>query len=169
MKIRHGLSDCYYCTENGTPKKLPGAVRLELSGSVDTSIVGTFNIPARLKSAKNIGYTGKLELSLLPEEFCVDIFGWTLSNGVLTEVFTDSPPVPFQLLWQVKGTGERFVLFCCFALKPDISDQTDGKSAQTATAAIKLYAYYDENGRIKSNTTAGTSKSVYDGWFETRH
>lgn len=169
MKIRHGISDCYYCTASGTPKKLPGAVRLELSGSTETSIVGTFNIPARLKSAQNIGYTGSLELAALPESFCADIFGWTVADGVLTEIYTNKPPVPFQLLWQVKGTGERFVLFKCFALKPDISDQTDGKSAQTATAAIKLYAYYDDSGRIKANTTADTSESVYNNWFSARH
>ena len=168
-RIRHGLSKCFYCIKNGTPKAMPGAIKIDLTGTVSTYISGTLNLPERLRNVQNIGYAGKLTVACLPSEFCRDIFGWEYTDGVLTEIYTEGEPIPFQLMYQTEGTNERYVYYECYAIKPDISEETDTDTASVSDNTIQIYAYYDEQGRIKANTTLSTSKAVYDSWFGRRH
>lgn len=167
-KIRHGLSKCFFCTD-GASVAMPGAVRLELNAATKTDISGTFNLPEKLRGYENLGYTGKLILVRVPESFSTSVYGWETENGILIEKYRNGEPTPFQLLWQVKGTGERFVLYECYADKPNIIAETDEESAVIATAEIPIYAYSDQNKNIMGHTIESTSAAVYNAWFNSAH
>lgn len=167
--MRYGLSKCYYCTKGDTPKPLSGAVELILNANVKTNASETLNLPSGIKDAENIGYTGKLQLAGLPVDFCVDIFGYKLTeDGVLDEMYTFAELVEFQLLWQTEGETARNVLYKCVATKPNITDKTNSKNVTVSTASVNIYAYKDDSDRIRGVTTAATPAEVYKSWFERR-
>lgn len=166
VKIRHGLSMAYYRLGDGTSVPVPGAVRLDLDGvtrEFSPESLNTFSEPCRYE---NIGYKGNFTCAGFPARFFVDIFGYELGDGVLTEIHTDGSPVPFSFLWENKGTGERFRLFKCFAGKPSINMQTDERSASVSTVTVPLYAFPDDNGHILANTLPGITSELYKNWFK---
>lgn len=167
--MRYGLSKCYYCTKDGTPKPLAGAVELILNPNVRTNASETLNLPSEIKDAENIGYTGKLQLACLPVDFCVDIFGYKLTeDGILDEMYSFAELTEFQLLWQTEGETARNVMYRCVATKPNITDKTNAKNVTVSTASVNIYAYRDGNSRIRGITTSATSAEVYNSWFERR-
>lgn len=168
-RIRHGLSKCCFSTDGTVPTVMSGAVRLDLNAATKIDISGTLNLPEKFRGYENLGYTGKLTLACVPESFCVSVLGWKLENGILIENYTDGEPIPFQLLWQVKGTGERFVLYECYADKPNIIAETDEESESIADVEIPIYAYSDKNKKIKGNTIASTPLDIYNSWFNAAH
>lgn len=168
--MRYGLSKCYYCTKGGTPKPLSGAVELILNANVRTSASESLNLPSEIKDAENIGYTGKLQLASLPVDFCVDIFGYQLTeDGILDEMYSFAELTEFQLLWQTEGETARNVLYKCVATKPNITDKTNGNNVNISTASVNIYAYRDEDSRIRGITTWNTKPEAYNSWFERRH
>ena len=168
-RIRHGLSKCFYSQGGAAPAAMPGAVRLDLNSTTKIDISGTLNLPEKFRGYENLGYTGKLTLVGVPESFCTNVLGWKLENGILIEEYTDGEPIPFQLLWQVKGTGEKFVLYECYADKPNIIAETDGESPSFSDVEIPIYAYGNEYGKIKGNTIESTPKAIYNSWFDNAH
>lgn len=168
-RIRHGLSKCFFSANGAVPTAMPGAVRLDLSSTTKIDISGTLNLPEKFRGYENLGYTGKLTLVGVPESFYVSVLGWKLENGILIEPYIDGEPIPFQLLWQVKGTGERFVLYECYADKPNILAETDEESPSISDIEIPIYAYSDTDKRIKGNTAESTPTAVYNSWFNKAH
>lgn len=189
-KIKFGLSKCMYAiatlTPNattgvttvsyGTPVALPGAVSLSLSAEgeqenfyADDSIYYILN--------SNAGYTGSLELALIPESFLTDVLQETAdANGVMVEN-RDVETKYFALLFQFDGDQRktRHVMYYCSATRPGLDGKTleGSKEVQTETLNITAAPLPEcvinnttfDGGLVKSKTGANTTTAVYDGWY----
>ena len=73
-KVKYGLSNAYYAVLNeaqgtfGTPVALPGAVNLSLDQDGETNKFRADNIDF-YTSISNNGYSGDLEIALIPDSF----------------------------------------------------------------------------------------------------
>ena len=86
----------------------------------------------------NNGYSGDLEIALIPESFRKDILKETEdANGVLY----------------------------CTAARPTIEGKTNEDSKEVQTEKLEITATPLPNGLVKVKTGANTSDAVYNGWY----
>lgn len=147
-KVKYGLSNCYYAVYDetagtyGTPVAMPGAVNLSLDQEGDTNKFRADNIDYYV-SVSNNGYTGDLELALVPDSFRTDVMGETVdaTSGLQYEV-ADANPKAFALLFQFEGDehATRHVLYYCKATRPTIASQTTEETIEPVTETINLTA-----------------------------
>ena len=93
-KVKFGLDNVVYAPitidaqgnySYGTIKSIPGAVNLSLSAEGDSNDFYADNVKYFSNTA-NQGYSGDLEIAIIPEDFRTDILGETKdTNGVLIE------------------------------------------------------------------------------------
>lgn len=144
-KVMFGLEKVHvaFKTTEGydTPTVIPGAVNLSLSAEGDTNIFYADNI-AYFSMTSNNGYTGDLEMALIPDEVLAEMLGWEIDdNGMLIEV-ADGEQKEFALLFEVKGNekNKRYVYYNCKASRPTQEYGTKGgtvePNTQTLTVAI---------------------------------
>ena len=176
-KVKFGLNKVHYAKitsydEEGvptfaTPVRIPGAVSLSIDAEGEASNFyaddGVYYV-----INNNSGYTGDLEIALVPLEFATDILGEKLDEkGVLTETNT-AEVSQFALLFEFSGDKNkiRHCLFCCSASRPATEGQTteDSKEVKTETISIKASAL--PNGLVKAKTCESTDASTYDGWYK---
>ena len=176
-KVKFGLNKVHYAKitsydEEGvptfaTPVRIPGAVSLSIDAEGEASNFyaddGVYYV-----INNNSGYTGDLEIALVPLEFATDILGEKLDEkGVLTETNT-AEVSQFALLFEFTGDKRkiRHVLYCCSASRPATEGQTteDSKEVKTETISIKASAL--PNGLVKAKTCESTDASTYDGWYK---
>ena len=183
-KVRFGLKNVYYAilTESdnaapsyGTPKKLLGAVSLDLTQDGSTNSFYADNIEFFRTEADN-GYTGSLELARISDEALKDIwgFGYDSTNKLIYED-SGKDPKPFALLFQVEGdaNADLYVLYKCYASRPNIGSTTineNGKEPQTQTIDLAARPLPDPtsgvlNGKVYLRTDESTSTSIKQGWF----
>ena len=151
-----------------TPKAIPGAVSLSLEAEGDSSPFYADGI-VYFRSYANNGYSGDLEIALIPEWFRTEILKETLdSNGVLVEKADNSANVKFALLFEFDGDehGIRHVLYNCAASRPSIESQTKEETIEPVTEKLSLTADPREDGLVKSRTGDTTSAETYAGWYE---
>lgn len=149
-KVKFGLSNCYYAVLNestspatyGTPVALPGAVNLSLDQEGDTNKFRADNIDYYV-SISNNGYSGDLELALVPDGFLQDVLGETVdtSTGLQYET-ADAKPKAFALMFQFEGDEKstRHVLYYCKATRPTLASQTTGDTIEPVTETVSLTA-----------------------------
>ena len=100
-KVKFGLKNCHYAKATldpdtnavtfGTPVAIPGAVNLSLDPEGDTEPFYADDMVYYTTVANN-GYSGDLEIALIPDSFRKDILKETEdSNGVLVEDSTVEP------------------------------------------------------------------------------
>ena len=172
-KIKYGLSKAYYAkiTVTGgvesyaTPVALPGAVNLSLSPEGENNPFYADNI-IYFQSMSNNGYTGTLELALVPDDFRKDILGETEGlNGVLAE-YANVEPAEFALLFQFEGDDKAtaHALYRCKASRPDVASQTKEAGVTPVTETLNLTAM----PRVSDHLTRGKcleSAAAYTNWF----
>jgi len=94
-KVKFGLKNCHYALATpdvetgtvtfGTPVAIPGAVSLYLDPEGDNDPFYADDMVYYMTAANN-GYSGDLEVALLPDSFRTDIMHETEDdNGVLVE------------------------------------------------------------------------------------
>ena len=183
-KVRFGLTNVYYAilTESdnaaptyATPKRLLGAVSLDLSQEGNTNAFYADNIEF-FRTESNNGYTGSLELARVSEDALKDIwgFGYDSTNKLIYESSLDDPK-PFALLFQVEGdkNEDLYVLYKVYATRPNIGSTTineNGKEPQTQTVDISAVPLSDPtngvlNGKVYIKTDESTSTSIKNAWF----
>lgn len=183
-KVRFGLTNVYYAilTESdsaaptyGTPKRLLGAVSLDLSQDGNTSSFYADNIEFFRTDSDN-GYTGSLELARISDTALQDIwgFGYDSTNKLVYEDSTKAPK-PFALLFQIDGDANEdlYVLYKVYASRPNIGSTTineNGKEPQTQSVDIAARPVFDPtkgvlNGKVYLKTDSSTSTSIKNGWF----
>jgi len=121
------------------------------------------------RTSANNGYSGDLELALIPEWFRTDILQEAKdSNGVLIERSDSTEAVYFALLFEFDGDQNaiRHVLYNCTAARPTISSQTKEESIEPVTETLSLTADPREDGLVKSRTGDTTTAAIYDGWYD---
>lgn len=144
-KVRFGLSDVAIAPITaegyGAPVPVPGAVSLTTDPDGSSEKFYADN-GAYYVVVTNNGYTGELNMALVPDPVKVSIFGWEIDdNGALVEV-ADAVATPFALLFKVKGDKkDRLnVFYNVTAERPKGEDKTaeDKLSVTTETMPITM-------------------------------
>lgn len=176
-KVKYNLKNVHAAkltkTEDGkytyaTPQPIPGAVSISLDAEVDSSPFYADGI-VYFRSTANNGYSGDLEIALIPEWFRTDILKETLDkNGVLIESSKVTEMEKFALLFEFDGDVRciRHVLYNCTASRPSIESETKEDTIEPGTEKLSLTADPREDGLVKSRTGDSTSEATYNDWYK---
>ena len=176
-KVKYNLKNVYAAKltteEDGsyvydTPKAIPGAVSISLDAEGDSSPFYADGI-VYFRSTANNGYSGDLELALIPDWFRTDILQEIEdNNGVLVENSTVTEMEKFALLFEFDGDVRsiRHVLYNCTASRPSIESETKEDSIEPGKEKLSLTADPREDGLVKSRTGDATSEETYNTWYE---
>lgn len=152
-----------------TPQAIPGAVSISLDAEGDSSPFYADGI-VYFRSVSNNGYSGDLEIALIPEWFRTDILQEMLdSNGVLVEKSDNAESVKFALMFEFDGDVRaiRHVMYNCTASRPSIESETKEDTIEPGTETLSLTADPREDGLVKSRTGDTTSVETYQNWYKT--
>ena len=150
-----------------TPQAIPGAVSITLDAEGDSSPFYADGI-VYYRSYANNGYSGDLEIALIPEWFRTEILKETLdTNGVLVERSSNEGSVKFALLFEFDGDERaiRHVMYNCSASRPSIESSTKEETIEPGTETLHLTADPREDGLVKSRTGDTTDATTYTGWY----
>ena len=175
-KVKFNLKNAHYALltlgadgtpSYGNPVAMPGSVSLSLSANGEPENFYADGI-AYYVINNNMGYTGDLELALIPESFRTDVLQETLDeNGVLVES-SEAEVVPFALLFEFDGDKRhiRHVLYNCSASRPGIEGKTNEESREVQTEKISLKSTPLPNGMVKAKTGDTTDTATYTSWYD---
>lgn len=176
-KVKYNLKNVYAAVltkgDDGTfsyaaPISIPGAVSISLDAEGDSTPFYADGI-VYFRSTSNNGYSGDLEIALIPEWFRTDILQEVKdANGVLIERSDNTESVYFALLFEFDGdvNAIRHVLYNCTASRPSIESQTKESSIEPGTETLSMTADPREDGLVKSRTGDETAEAVYNNWFK---
>ena len=184
-KVKFGLKNVHYAvlTRNastgvvtfGSPKPIPGAVSIGRSAEGDTNNFYADDMKFWTGTTNN-GYSGDLEVALVPDSFKVDVLGFiqTAEGGILET--GDEKAKEFALLYEVDGDqeGRRFVDYCCNATRPNGDAATKEESIEPQTDTMEVscapFNYLDTaNGTARklSRYYEHPGDANYNNWFNT--
>lgn len=176
-KIKYGLSNVHYAVlkneENltyDTPKPIKGGVNLSLSAEGDKSIFHADNIAYYVTQVNN-GFSGDLEIALIPDEFLIDVLGYkkSSSTGLLVEV-ANALPKKIALLFQFEEdtSSRRVALYNVTVGRTAINHatKTENIEPQTDTIPITVTPVTLEDGNtVVTKATAKVGDSVYESFY----
>jgi len=152
-----------------TPLAIPGAVSLSLDAEGETSPFYADGI-VYFRSASNNGYSGDLEIALIPEWFRERVLQEVKdSNNVFIETNKSLEAVCFALLFEFDGDKHaiRHVLYnCSVSKRPTIDSSTKEDNIEPGTETLSLTADPREDGLVKARTGDDTTDSVYTDWYK---
>ena len=152
-----------------TPQAVPGAVSISLSAEGESSPFYADGI-VYFRTVTNNGYSGDLEIALIPEWFREEILQETLDeNGVLIEQSNNAESVKFALLFEFDGdvNAIRHVLYNCTASRPSIESETKEDTIEPGTETLSLTADPRADGMVKARTGDTTDTETYNSWYST--
>lgn len=150
------------------PQPIPGAVSISLDAEGESSPFYADGI-VYFRSTANNGYSGDLEMALIPEWFRTEILKEKLDkNGVLVEKATTGEAEKFALLFEFDGDVKaiRHVLYNCSASRPSIASETKEDTIEPGTETLSLTADPREDGLVKSRSGDTTSDEIYANWYK---
>ena len=176
-KVKFGLNKVHWAKiksydDDGMPvydtiHRLPGAVSLSIDAEgenenfyADNGVYYVIN--------NNSGYTGDLEIALVPLDFATQILGEKLdARGVLYETNT-AEAAQFALFFEFDGDKRhiRHVFYCCTASRPATESSTIEDSKEVKTETLSLTATALVNGLVKAKTCEATQDAQYENWFK---
>lgn len=162
--VTEGVTSYSYAT----PQAIPGAVSITLDAEGDSSPFYADGI-VYFRSYANNGYSGDLEIALIPEWFRTEILKEVLdTNGILVEKADNAESVKFALLFEFDGDERaiRHVMYNCSASRPSIESSTKEETIEPGTETLSLTADPREDGLVKSRIGDTTAKAAYDGWYQ---
>ena len=180
-KVKFGLKGCYYAVGTeasngsltyGTPVALPGAVSLSLEASGENTPFYADNIVYYTANG-NAGYSGDLELALIPDAFKKDVLGFAEdANGIIYED-ANAEIKHFALLFEFAGDTHktRHVMYNCTASRPAVGSSTiaESKEPQTESVTITATSVYNaslDKDIVKASVTP-TETTQYAAWNTT--
>ena len=149
------------------PKAIPGAVSISLDAEGESSPFYADGI-VYFRSVTNNGYSGDLEIALIPEWFRTEILQETLDGkGVLVENSGVGESVKFALLFEFDGDVNviRHVLYNCSASRPSIESETKEDTIEPGTETLSITADPRSDGLVKARTGDTTDAAAYAGWY----
>lgn len=152
----------------GTPKAIPGAVSISLDAEGESSPFYADGI-VYFRSVTNNGYSGDLEMALVPEWFRTEVLQEALDGkGVLIEKSTNAESVKFALLFEFDGDVNciRHVLYNCTSSRPSIESETKEDTIEPGTEKLSITADPRADGLVKARTGDITDKTAYDNWYK---
>ena len=177
-KIKYGLSRVYYAVATisasgaatyATPVALPGAVSLSMDPSGEANKFYADNV-AYATFAANAGYSGELEVALIPDGFRQTILGEVVNSHVQYEK-AEATTTPFALLFQFEGddSATRHVFYNCTASRPNVGSKTTEESVDVQTETLTLTCGSIYNATLDANIVKGKcsddTQSEYTNWF----
>ena len=176
-KVKYGLKNVHYALltvdENGAatyakPVRIPGAVNLTMDAQGEANTFYADDM-AYFVTETNDGYSGTLEVALIPDSFRTDVLNESLDENdqVLTEN-VNAATVPFALLFEFNGDQRaiRHVLYNCTCGRTSVSGATTTNTSEPTTETMNLTAAPLANGNTKTRTTANTPALAYNGWYD---
>ena len=175
-KVKFNLKNAHYALltlgangapSYGAPVAMPGSVSLSLSATGEPENFYADGIAYYVLN-NNMGYSGDLELALIPESFRTDVLQEALDeNGVLVES-SEAEVVPFALLFEFDGDKRhiRHVLYNCSASRPGIEGKTNEENREVQTEKISLKATPLPSGMVKAKTGDTTDAATYAAWYD---
>lgn len=151
------------------PKAIPGAVSISLDAEGESSPFYADGI-VYFRSSTNNGYSGDLQIALIPEWFRTEILQEELdAKGVLVENSNVTESVKFALLFEFDGdvNAIRHVLYNCSASRPSIESETKEDTIEPGTETLSITADPRADGLVKARTGDTTDKTAYDAWYTT--
>ena len=178
MKVKYGLKNCYYALATiaddgtatyGTPKRLPGAVALTMNPAGEsTNFYADDSVYFSVAGAN--GYTGTLEIAMIPDSFREEALGETKVDGVYIESGVGSSQ-PFALLFEFQSDENaiKHVLYNVTASRPSISGNTKGETVEVSTDTLNLTAATIHNAALNKDITkarvADDTAAAYSTWY----
>lgn len=174
-KIKYGLKNVHAAIQTetdgvytyATPVAIPGAVSLSLEAQGEATPFYADDCEYYV-SAGNNGYSGDLEIALIPEWFRTDILQETKdSNGVLVETSDGKEAVKFALLFEFAGDVKavRHVMYNCTVARPAVGSQTKEENIEPQTESLTITSKPRTDGLVKSKTGDTTATATYEGWY----
>lgn len=162
--VTNGVSTFTY----GTPKAIPGAVSISLDAEGGSSPFYADGI-VYFRSVTNNGYSGDLEIALIPEWFRTEILQEELdSKGVLIEKSDNRENTKFALLFEFDGDANaiRHVLYNCTSSRPSIESETKEDTIEPGTEKLSITADPRSDGLVKAKTGDTTDATTYANWYK---
>ena len=163
--VKDGVTEFTYAD----PKAIPGAVSISLDAEGDSSPFYADGI-VYFRTSSNNGYSGDLEIALIPEWFRTEILKEKLdAKGVLVEKSDITETEKFALLFEFDGdvNAIRHVLYNCSASRPSIESKTKEDTIEPGTETLSLTADPRSDGLVKSRTGDTTDAETYKNWYKT--
>ena len=152
----------------GTPKAIPGAVSIALDAEGESSPFYADGI-VYFRSVTNNGYSGDLEIALIPEWFRTEILQEELDEkGVLIEKSNNAESTKFALLFEFDGdvNAIRHVMYKCTASRPSIESETKEDTIEPGTEKLTITADPREDGLVKARTGDEVDQTTYQNWYQ---
>lgn len=182
-KIKYGLKNVYYAVATidtstghasyGEPVRLPGAVNLSMDPEGESSSFFADDI-AYATFAANAGYSGTLELALLPDSFRKEVLGEMVdeTNGIQYEIAAPTNK-PFALMFEFNGdeNAVRHAFYNVTAARTTVAGQTteDSIEVQTESVELKCSSVTCTIGSDEVNVTKGKCSdklaTAYSKWY----
>lgn len=179
-KVKYNIKNVYVARQteteaNGsvtytyeTPKHIPGAVSISLDAEGEITTFWADGIAYYVTSANN-GYTGDLEMALIPSWFREEILNETKDDkGVLVENSNNNTN-PFALLFEFDGDTKaiRRCLYNCTCTRPSIESETKEDTVEPGTETLSITNSPRADGLVKAQTGPDTDATAYEGWYTT--
>lgn len=151
----------------GTPKAIPGAVSISLDAEGESNPFYADGI-VYFRSVTNNGYSGDLEIALIPEWFRTEVLQEQLDNkGVLIERSTNSESVKFALLFEFDGDEKaiRHVMYKCTCSRPSLESETKEDTIEPGTEKLSITADPRSDGLVKARTGDDVDQATYNNWY----
>ena len=167
-KLTETVADGVTTFTYATPKAIPGAVSISLDAEGESSPFYADGI-VYFRSSTNNGYSGDLEIALIPEWFRTEILQEALdAKGVLVESSNVTESVKFALLFEFDGdvNAIRHVLYNCSAYRPSIASETKEDTIEPGTETLSVTADPRSDGLVKGRTGDTTDQTAYADWYK---
>lgn len=152
----------------GTPQAMPGAVSISIEQEGEQSVKYADNTAYWVGVANN-GYSGTLEMALIPDFFFTSYLGQTAdTNGNIVERSTDNPAY-FALQFEFDGDeqAQRHTLFYVKASRPNLESETTEDTIEPGNEAIEFTAIPLPDGSDVIKAKSTTESANYDTWYTT--
>lgn len=177
-KVRFNLKNVHYAklkevdgvVSYDNPVPWPGAVSLDLAAAGDLAEFYADGIKYYVTSANN-GYSGTLEMALIPDAFRINILGEKEdATGKFIYEDANAKPAQFALLFEFDGNEKeiRHVLYGVTPTRPNVSGATSTASREVTTESISIEAspvMFNGVPVVKAKTQETTTEAAFDSWY----
>lgn len=174
-KIKYGLRNVYYAvaTEGSggaltyaTPVAIPGGVNLSLSAEGENNPFYADDV-IYFQSTSNNGYSGSLEVALIPESFKTDVLGETTNASGVNVEKSNVTPKEFALLFEFQGDDKatRHAMLRCSCTRPDVAGATKEAGIEPQTETLNITAMPRINDYVVKASCPQTASTAYTAWY----
>lgn len=156
----------------GSVTALPGTVHLTYDPESNDYTFAADNSAYFSGTYAGLGYTGDLEVALIPDALLAELLGWVIDeNGGISEV-SDAIATPFAMGFQVEGdvAGRRTWFYNVKMARPSGDHETvdDNIEVSTQTAPITVLPIDIKGVSVTKYSLERTAANatVYDAFFD---